>query len=251
MDPQQEDYLNFLIIGSPTIDPSFGYQLELFVKAYYDDGTNSSAVTATLDGIFPDEFPSNRLLQITAGPINSGASAITPSKKLVKYEVVLREQTGHVVISETRTYHVDQVQYPHRRIVMFLNSLGAWETLRFNGDTINTQKYSRDIARKYLKPGYAASDGEFSQGTVEVQNSRSMGSGYILPDGKEWQEYMRDMLRSPFVFDVTSGIRVPILVTATELPGTEDHNYKYMVRFDAIDAYADVVYTPDSVIPAP
>ncbi len=242
VDKNQEDYLNFWLTAAPA-----GNRIDLQITAYYDDNTTQTSVTNYQIGI---DFtnPLHRLKRFPVGPLNSGVKDINPLKNVVKYVVRLRENDGGAVISEERTYIIDPVSYPNRRFIMFLSSLGSWEVIRFYGDTAEAEDYNRQIVRKYLKPGYVATDGEYEQNNVEGVNSLSLGSGYFMEaQSKQWQLYMRDLLRSPRVYDITTGTRVPLIITSNKLAGPEDRNYKYLVRFEAQEAYSNTVYTPDDV----
>ena len=147
VDPLQEDYLNFWLyqLGSS--------ELNLKVKAYFDDATDQTATTATISPV-----TYGHLYQVPTGPANSGVKLINPAKNVYKYELWLEDQTG--IISEVRTYMLDTFSYPDVRCFMFLNSLGTHEVMRFYGVAEISNTFSREVVNKYLAPGCAARSGE-------------------------------------------------------------------------------------------
>jgi len=239
VDKMQEDFLNFYFPAAPPANI-----VRTRITAYYDDATSETAnvleqsvVTWGLD---------TQLWRIQAGPLNSGAYTINLAKNLVKYEIWLANN-ANVALSEKRTYIIDPVSYPNKRFLLFMNSLGAWESLRFYGDTVERERYQRQVVRVNLPDDYAATQGEYAQTFVEGQTAKEMGSGYFLEtDSKEWLLYMRDLMKSPKIFDVTTGTRRPLMITSGELAGPQSRSYKHSVRFEAIEAYSDEVYTPDN-----
>lgn len=238
VDAAQEDYLNFYFTSVP---PSSA--VRQCIKAYYSDGTTQTEtmLTSSFGTWGLDEMQ----LRFATGPSNSGVYTIDPTKTLVKYDFWLANNSG-VAISEVRTYIIDPVSYPNRRFILCLNSLGAWEVHRLYGDASERERYTRQIVRKTLSPGYKHTDGEYEQTSVEGQVTREMGSGYFLEtNSRGWQLYMRDVMKSTRVYDVTKGQRVPIIITSAELVGPVSRNYKYAARFESIVAYSDEVYTPD------
>lgn len=238
-DRNQEDFLNFYFVSAPPANT-----IHINIKAYYDDGTTETAAPILeIVFAFGDD---TRLIRLGSGPLNSGVNSINSTKNLVKYEFKLTDTAGNA-LSETRTYIIDPVSYPNKKFLLFLNSLGTWETLRLYGDTSERERYERQVVRKNLSDGYTPAQGEYAQTFAEGQPARELGTGYFLEtDSKEWQLYMRDLMKSPRIFDVTRGTRIPLIITSAELAGPQSRNYRYAVRFEAIEAYSDEVYTPDN-----
>lgn len=235
VDRQQEDYLNFWIYSDTIIN------LQLQLKVYFDDDTNETDIVTTLEAV------QNRgLYQIPAGPANSGALLVNPAKTATKYELTLLDQDD-AVISETRTYLINQVSHPLARYFMFLNSLGAFEVLRFTGQQATKAQFARDVVQKFLPHNYSPSDGEFAQNSITRVTNKSIGSGYVKGQlAEEWHEYLQDFIGSPIIYDVTDGKRYPVVVVGGEW-GDEDQNYERFIRIEARDAYNNNSYTPSNV----
>lgn len=234
VDIAQEDYLNYFVFGIATAT------LKLQIKAYFDDGTNTTSVVQTKTAVQYGE-----LYQIPAGPVNSGATAINPAKNLTKYELSLLDQADSL-ISEVRTYLISEITHPLTRFIMIVNSMGSHEVHRFTGEVVTDHEISKDTIQKYLAPVYSPTDGQF-QGTESTYRARvNYSTGYITGKyGKEWKAYMTDLLLTRYFYDVSNGSRFPMMVTSNKMNAKEDHRYDHFVRFDAVSAYQDPAYTPD------
>lgn len=236
VDRTQEDYLNFFVYDEDITE------IRLLVRALYSDGShNTSNTTSTRDTL---AVSFQQLIQVPAGPVNSGALLINPAKTLIGYELWLIDQTN-AVISEVRKYFIDPVSDPRKKFFMFLNSLGAFEVLRFIGQTEYTTEVSKEAVVRFLPYNYSALAGEKEVSNALLQESGSYSSGFIDgPYSRQWMEYLKDFLISRQVYDVTTGSRKPVLVTAGSYPMGADQNYERFVRFVVLDSYVDENFTP-------
>lgn len=232
-DRLQEDYLNFWIYDDFA-------QIKVRLKVYFDDDTNETEVASTTACAY------GQLFQIPAGPANSGAALVNPAKNATKYELTLLDEAD-VVISETRTYYITTVTHPLTRYFMFLNSLGAFEVLRFTGQAAETAEYKRDVVQKFLPHDYAALDGEFAVNSVLMEEKKAFSSGFIKEKlAAEWHEYLKDFMISPIIYDITDGQRYPVVITGGSHV-REDQNYERFIRFEAREAYDNDSYTPATI----
>lgn len=234
VDRHQEDYLNFYVYGNFTT-------LKLQLKVYFDDDTNETDITKSFVG-----STYTQLYQIPAGPINSGALTLNPGKNPVKYELSLLDQTDSL-ISEVRTYVIERVKHPLTRYFMFLNSLGAFEVLRFVGQAQEETSFIRDVIQKFLPHNYTALDGEFATNNVLRTTQRSISSGFVKGTlAREWHEYLKDFMGSPIVYDVSNGLRYPVVISGGAHT-TEDQNYERFIRVDLRNAYDNESFTPEEI----
>lgn len=234
VDRLQEDYLNFYIYGNFTT-------IKLRIKAYFDDGTNETAITKTKN---PTAF--SHLYQVPAGPVNSGATLVNAEKNIVQYELTLLDQSD-IVISETRTYFISKLTHPLTRFIMFLNSLGAFEVMRFTGQAVTKSSIRKEILQKFLPHNYAAITGEFEVNNAVLSRKSNLSTGHITGRmADQWHEYMQDLLLSSRIYDVTDGRRIPIMVMDADHED-EDQNYVRFQRFDVQQAYDNESFTPASI----
>ena len=231
VDPLQEDYLNFWLWKSGVSE------LNLVVKAYFDDATDQTATTATLTPV-----TYGNLYQIPTGPANSGVMLMDEEKTVIKYELWLEDQTG--IISEVRTYILDAYTLPEARYFMFVNSLGSHEVMRFYGAAEISNGFEREVVNKYLAPGYAALSGEKAVHQATRVRKENYSSGYFTGSlAKEWQEYMNDFIGSPQVFEIIGTTRRPLVITDGQ-NDLIDKDYKRFFRFSAQDGFDNNFYTP-------
>lgn len=234
VDRQQEDYLNFYVYGNFT-------SLKVRIKAYFDDGTNATSTVKTKTSTKFTE-----LYQIPAGPANSGALLVDPTKNVLKYELSLLDQTD-AVITEVRTYYVNPVTHPLSRYFMFLNSLGAFEVLRFTGQQEDKTQFSRELVQRFLPHNYNPLQGQYSVNTVTRQSTRSISSGFIKDkQAEKWHEYMIDFMSTPLLYDVSNGKRYPVVITGGDHTRA-DQNYERYIRIDARQAYDNESFTPKDI----
>jgi hypothetical protein len=234
VDRVQEDYLNFFVYGNFTT-------LKLQLKVYFSDNTNTTSVVKTKTGTKYTE-----LYQIPTGPANSGANLVDPTKTVIKYELCLLNQND-TVITEVRTYYINTLLHPLRRYFMFIDSLGTFQVLRFNGQEEDKTTFSRDVVQKFLPHNYDPLQGEYAVNTVTRQVSRSISSGFVKDKQAEaWHKYLVDFMASPIIYDVTNGKRYPVVVTGGDHT-TADQNYERYIRVEARDAYDNESYTPQDI----
>lgn len=236
VDRLQEDYLNFWIYNADITG------VKLNIKAYYDDGTDETQIVATLTPVFYGS-----LIQIPAGPTNSGVADIDPSKTLTKYELSLLDQADSL-ISEVRTYKISEVHHPLTRFIMFLNSLGTYEVILFVGQAQFQTDFDREVIQKFLPHDYTVQDGEFEVNNTSLQEKVNFSTGYLTGQfALAWQRYMKDLILSSRIFDVTSGSRIPVTCTSNTLDGGLDQEYVRFARLDTQKAFVDDSFTPDDI----
>jgi len=237
VDKNQEDYLTYFSNrGTPIVT------LKRKLMLYYDDGTTDTKTDVLVNG----SAVSGDLYEFRSGPVGSGAIgyAAAAGKTLLKYDFSLLDQSD-IVISDVRTYVLDAVSHPRKRLIMFLNSLGGYEVLRFTGAIEKNVVVSKNEVVKFLPYNYSATDGQFEMNDAVIRESDNLSSGYFTDQyGKDWLDYMKDLLLSKRVFDVTNGDRLPLKIQPATYPMGADQNYEYFVRFVAGDAYEDENYTP-------
>jgi hypothetical protein len=233
VDKMQEDYLNFFVYSADIT------LIKLKIKAYYDDATNATDTSATLAVSY------GHLVQVPAGA-NCGVGLINPAKNLVKYEISLLNQAD-ALVSEVRTYVLVDI-LPNIRYYLFLNSLGSYEVLRFNGLASTSVDIGKETVVKFLPYNYDPLDGEKQTNQSSLQEKASIGSGLIKgPLGKEWFDYLKDFLISTRVFDITDGVRRPVSISGGSYNMEADRDYERFIRFTQLDSFQDEVYTPAAI----
>lgn len=232
VDYEQEDYLLFWVYDADIST------CKLMLTAYFDDDTNETATITTINTAYGD------LLQVPAGPLNSGAIGIDPEKNLVYYELWIADQAD-VVVSEVRSYYITEFTSSRTRYYLFLNSLGSYEVLRtvgFSEDSVDTD---REVSEQILPIGYESLQGQFAAGNAENRITTRVSTGFFAgPDSQQWLDYMQEVMLSSRIYDITSGDRVPVINITKKLVIRQNEDNKRFARFDFVNAYADHSYTP-------
>jgi hypothetical protein len=231
----QEEYLNFFI-GSATVTT-----INVKVKCYYDDATNSTFTAYT------QLVQRGDLWQIPCGPNHTTIAAHDITRNLIKYDVWLTNQAD-AVISETRTFKILPIISPFTRYFLFRNSLGSYDTLRCSGKSIVTVDISKTIRQKNLPINYEALAGELQADGALFQKKSDVSTGYLTgKSSKEWQQYLLDFHMSPEVYEITNGNRVPVVIKSDSMTYSDDDSFERYTRFVAYEAYNNHSFTPDVI----
>jgi hypothetical protein len=232
VDYNQEDYLQFWCYDLAVSTA------KLMIKAYFDDDTNETDQITSLKVTY------GHLLQIPAGPLNSGAIGINPAKNLKYYDLWLADQND-AVISEVRTYKITEFKHPRTRYYLFLNSLGGYEVLRTVGFSEQSIEISREVIERFYGFGTYTTFGQYMAGEATKRKGTEVSSGFFSGSlSKKWLDYMQEPAMSRFVFDITDGTRVPLINMTKEAIIARNEDNKRFVRFEFLDAFADQSYTP-------
>jgi hypothetical protein len=236
VDRLQEDYLNFFVYDPLTTT------LKLQIQAFFDDDTDETAVATEISPV-----AHRQLYQVPAGPVNSGATLVNPAKNLLYYQLCILDQDD-VVISEVRTYLVATTSHPLTRFFMFVNSLGAFEVLRFTGQAERTTEFGRELVQRFLPYNYSAEDGEFITNNNILIPKINYSSGNIKGRmAAQWHEYMQDFLNTSRLYEITAtGQRLPLNITAGSWEDA-DQNYRRFIRFEVKPAYENQSFTPREI----
>jgi hypothetical protein len=230
VDPNQEDYLTFWMYKSVST-------LRLKGTAYFSDGTNQTATLSSYANALISQ-----LVQVPAGPLNSGIKLVNAAKTLVRYDLWLADGAD-VLLSETRSYELDAISYPNTRFFMFLNSIGGFEVMRFYGIAEQTASYGRELVQAYLATDYNPLKGEKQMGESLRVDTASHSSGYFQgANGKAWLEYMKDFLGTTQLFELKGTQRLPLVITGGSL-SVEDKNYEYAFQFEVESGFNNTSYT--------
>lgn len=233
----QAETLQYLVLDARVT------QLKKVIKAYYDDDTNQTGIIATsaIGTLY------GKIFQINTGYFG-GVLSINGAKTVTKYEVWLTDQDDNI-ITEVRTYKISKFTPPNVKYIMILNSLGAHELIRLTGKSYEQITTERSMVQKHLDFNYSALDGEYKTVNTRKKTMLRYSSGlYAGKTGKQWAEYLQEIVLSEQVYDVTnSGKYIPINI----MPGTfkilADEDYNHFIRFEATTGYNDELFTPKTL----
>lgn len=227
IDPQQPELLHFFAYEGIT-------EIKLMIKVYFTDQTDDTITRSTTTGILQ-----NRIYRIPAGFMSLNINAVDPEKQVVKYDLWLEDQNSDV-IANPMTYVIEQVPRSTARYWMYTNSLGMWEIMRTEGKTSNVVNIEKETSTGYLQQGYSRTRGEIRSRVMGSTKGKEVSTGFF--DSRAEQEWAQEILYSDKVFLLDQGLRIPYIINDGEFPLDEDQDYKWFLRFNALQAYNDVKY---------
>lgn len=228
---KQEEYLYFYVYKNV-------FDLRLWTRVYYDDEEQSE----TWDQNFRTkaQVKEGEIYCIPVGFIHGGIQALDPSKPVRKYDVGLWDSDGNI-IGHTRTYILDETPSPYTRYFLFQNSLGGMDTLRTTGKAMKDFQGEIDIYEQILPVDYSIQTGQFRKSYASFHNEMEVSTGHLT---KQAADYLQELLLSKEVYEITDGIRVPIIIDTDSFRIFSDGDYRYYLRFNYRNAYRNEVYTP-------
>lgn len=205
--------------------------LELHIKVYYTDGTNSDD---------QELFTFSDVNQYDVYEFMVGFSQIDfskfSSKTVASYDIWLEDNAGNIQ-SQVRTFVLDAKTYRHERIFLFRNSFGGFDTLRATGRKTQLNEYERMIRDR--------NDEGFSlQGHYQVleRSIFSINSGWLSLAQRNW---LRELLLSREAYEILGGYKFPILITDDKREFRDDDNYLYSLEINYKYAFKDPAFTGD------
>jgi hypothetical protein len=204
-------------------------ELNLIVKLYFTDGTDSTHTIDTETGIEEEQ-----VWRLPAGFTQLGLSTLAAGKTVKKYELWLTNQSD-AIISEVRTYAMEYVEATENRFWLFTNSLGMFEILRTEGKTTESHELTRETSSNYLPNGYALAMGEIQSRVLGSMETLDVSTGYL--DSKTEALWAKEILLSERVFLLTADSRIPYRITTRAYTPYQDKNFRWFLRFQAMLAY--------------
>ncbi len=132
---------------------------------------------------------------------------------------------GHQV-SEKQYYKIDYRELPKMRNFLFLNSLGAYESIRFTGSATTEDAYNRDFFDQTALTPYNTFARSKGQIAPEISTTKKVNSGWVT---KEETELMRDFISSQEVYEIIGEGKYPVLVTQDKVEIHRDNSFLYSV----------------------
>lgn len=204
-------------------------ELNLFVKVYFTDGTNTTVAKGTVSDVELDQ-----IYRIPAGYSLLSLSAVDGAKRVQKYELWLTDQAD-AVVSEVRTYIMEYVDVPDTRFWMFTNSLGMWEIFRAEGKKSEMLEVEREQSRGYLPQGYDRTLGETRGRIMGSTETVEVSSGYL--DSKAEALWAKELILTEKLLLLGLDTRVPYVMTSKQYRPYLDKDHRYFLRFTAELAY--------------
>ncbi len=191
----QHAYLHFV-----ANNPSFN-TLVLRATVYYDDDTNVESNVKTVNNVGPFE-----VYRFPAGLTQLQLQNLNPAKKIKSYSLQLF--SGANEASQVRTYEVITPKAHFKRL-LFLNSLGGWDSLLCFGRGKRTLRTGEESINRDLPVGYRYSDRE--EQTVSKTGTMTGSLVIAIMSGNQ-REHLIDLAISEKVYLQTASGYLPVQV---------------------------------------
>jgi len=204
----QEEYLYFLLNFTPKPQT-----LNLRVQHYDADGYGSDAITAM-------NLANPLLYSVVCCPV--GPEILAIPETAVRYDVWLSNEDNKRV-SEIRSYFIDIFSEVFDRSILFVNSLGGWDTLRLNGQAQRTLKVSQMVA-ELERPADAPVDfSELKIINIEGEYELVVSTGYFKNNAADYLKYLDELLLSEELFLITDKGHKPLQLINTSMVDDYDN----------------------------
>lgn len=214
VDRNQPEFLSLLIHHSPA--PT---TLKVRVKIEYSDGTKH-----------PETLTLNELLNVSnyalyTIPVGFQALELDEieseqEKEIFAYTVWVSDQNTQQ-LTEERRYIVNNDYQPYVRHLVFLNSLGGWDTLRFFGVSNEQLNISSTTYQRQLEANYTPSSEELFVTNIRGERRITLNTGYLE---SVWLNYLEELLWSEKIYINSNEGLIAVLITQNnyDLPNDEE-----------------------------
>lgn len=229
----QEEYLYFLMNFTPKPQ-----EIKLRYQYYLADGTTSEALTAMA-------LLNPLLYSVISCPV--GPDALSIPDDAVRYDVWLTNE-GNKRVSEIRSYIMDHINEVYDRSILFVNSLGGWDTLRLTGQAQRTLTVAQTVA-ELERPADAGVDfSELKIINIEGEYQLSISTGYFKRDAIAYLKYLDELLLSEEIYLITDKGHRPLQLTTSQMVDEYDNSDLIARTFgfrilDTIENYSNLPAT--------
>lgn len=206
--PGQEEYLHFLMNFTPK--PA---EIQLRMQYHNEDGTSSDAVTVM-------SLSSPMLYSVICCP--AGIDALGVAANAVRYDVWLSNEAGKR-ISEVRSYLMDHINEVYDRSILFVNSLGGWDTLRLTGQAQRTLKVMQSVAEIERTADATPDFSELKIISIQGEHEISISTGYFKRDAISYLKYLDELLLSDEIYLITEKGHRPLQLLTNALVDQADN----------------------------
>ena len=180
------------------------------------------------------------VLEFMVGYTQVDFESLCPAQSVVKYDIWLEDQNGRV-LTEVRTYVLDDTYHEYSREFVFKNSFGVFDYYRFTGIGEKNLEYDRDaisLDAIEVETPYNAPDRQIK--ILELQAFK-LSSGWVdLPS----LDYLREFLLSPEIYEILDEVPYRCLVSSKKTSKYKvDGEYLYSLEFEYERAYRDNFYS--------
>lgn len=216
--------------------------MDLLCKMTFDDDTEQ---TITLVNNFTVTAYSVWEFVLSFGIL--GLEDYEIEKSIEKYEVWLRNSSDEI-ISEIKTFELDQQYHYKERLFLFKNSFGKYEYTRCTGVFENENKLNLTLIKNENIEGYTSRNHEKKNAFIYREQEYKGNFGYLNKETKQW---LNDFTGSTEVYEVKGDLIFPVVLTSKKVFQHKDDDTLYDLEFSYQRAYTDQFFSlemPDEAI---
>ena len=180
------------------------------------------------------------VLEMMVGYSQIGIESHTSNQPVVKWDVWLEDSSARV-LSEIRTFVVDEKVYEFPREFVFRNSFGVYDYIRFTGKIEKNLTHDREtvlIDRNEVESFYNTPEWQIK---ILEQQIYKGSSGWV---SKSSLEFLREMMLSPEVYEIVSEKPLRVNITTKKTSKyLKDGDYLYNLDIEYQRAYTDNFYS--------
>lgn len=217
--------------------------IDVRVRLYYTDGTDSDFTA------FTNHTTNGKtcVIPVSYEKLNIAANA-DAGKMVYKYRVwITKAGDATYRISEPFSFLLSDQPCLEKRVFLFYNSLGGYETFFTNAALQETIESKKNAGNRLYGKNYRVRDGQFFVTERQGTRKKKAATGW-LP--KDFSESLQDAAISPQVWEIRDGKYIPIIIDNLTAMYYEKNNELLGYIFDYRDAYDVDLYTKDIVRPA-
>jgi hypothetical protein len=208
VDDLQHAYLHY-VVTSPEIN-----SLRMFIRVVFDDGSNVGfSKGGTIQNVGPYE-----VYRFPAGIPQLELLGLNPSKTIREYSIELLD--FNTPVSERRTF-IRTAPKKHYRRLLFLNSMGGWDSLLCRGRGKESLRTQEESISRDLPVRFAYSDRE--RETVSKTGTQRMECVITNLNGSE-RRHLVDLAISEKVYLQTNSGYLPVSVEFSFDPADDFQN---------------------------
>lgn len=157
------------------------------------------------------------------------------TKDIRKWEIWI-EDDSQTVLSEVRTFVLDQQDHFQERYFIFKNSFGHYDCIRCTGIFEKTNELRRRLIEQETDPDYQEKSAEIINFKSFQEETFKGNLGYI---SREMKNYLQEFTGSTKIFEARGDLLFPVVLTSKKVFQHVDDETLYDLEFEYKRAYTD------------
>lgn len=212
--------------------PASGHELSMNLRYAFTDGTTADEVRAIVSD---ENFGQYKIYQIPAGYASLGIAAYLaanhPTKVLVSWSIKLLDAS--TVVSEERTFVLDDYEHYGSIELAFANSAGGFDTVLLSGVAESKREHSQEHVNVLdTDDALPTRRSSFADVTEKVKAD----TGWLTADERR---YLSELLISRDVYELTPDGMMPVVILSQQQIAHKDNDtlISMQIEFERVVNY--------------